>query len=179
MGTTDHDLRSPSEDGASTHVTRGVPGGTTRLPRLGSTPPRPGSAGGPPLEMVSSGFVEDELTRARRSRADRDTPTTGDGDGDEPVVLRFADYSPTESLFADDERVTAAADTEPDAPTTILGVAANADWNTIRAAHRKLLRELHPDRFVTSDERTRRDAADRLAAINIAYHELERTRRAV
>lgn len=177
MGTTDHDLRGQSDDAASAHVTRGVPGGTTRLPRLGAPPPHPGRVGGPPLEVVPGGFVEDELTRARRSRAGRDT--SPDDGADEPVVLRFADYSPTESLFADDERVAATVDTDPDAPTTVLGVAVDADWNTIRSAHRKLLRELHPDRFVTSDERTRRDAAERLAAINIAYHELERTRRAV
>ena len=64
-------------------------------------------------------------------------------------------------------------------PTTTLGVEDDADWQTIRAAHRKLLAQLHPDRFVTADERTQQEAADRLAAINIAYHELERTRRAV
>ena len=64
-------------------------------------------------------------------------------------------------------------------PTTTLGVEDDADWKTIRAAHRKLLAQLHPDRFVTADERTQQEAADRLAAINIAYHELERTRRAV
>ena len=74
MGTTDHDLHPPSEDGRATHVVRGVPGGTTRLPRLGTNPAPPGATA--PLEMVSGGFVEDELTRARRSREGRDQTRT-------------------------------------------------------------------------------------------------------
>ena len=171
---TDHDHHDPHVDGSAPHVAHGVPGGSTRLPRLGSPYGRRGPSGGPSVEVVDGGFIDDELTRARRSREQREQPTTV---GDEPTVLRFQDYSPTESLFepAADDRTPV----DPDAPTTILGVAPEADWNTIRAAHRKLLAQLHPDRFVTADERTRTDASERLARINIAYHELERTRRAV
>ena len=171
---TDHDHHDPHVDGSSPHVAHGVPGGSTRLPRLSSPHGRRGPGGGPAVEVVEGGFIDDELTRARRSREQREQSTTA---GDEPTVLRFQDYSPTESLFvptADDR-----TPVDPDAPTTILGVTPDADWNTIRAAHRKLLAQLHPDRFVTADERTRTDASERLARINIAYHELERTRRAV
>ena len=171
---TDHDHHDPHVDGSAPHVAHGVPGGSARLPRLGSPYGRRGPSGGPSVEVVDGGFIDDELTRARRSREQREQSTTA---GDEPTVLRFQDYSPTESLFvptADDR-----TPVDPDAPTTILGVTPDADWNTIRAAHRKLLAQLHPDRFVTADEPTRTEASERLARINIAYHELERTRRAV
>ena len=171
---TDHDHHDPHVDGSSPHVAHGVPGGSTRLPRLSSPHGRRGPGGGPAVEVVEGGFIDDELTRARRSREQREQRCDPD---DEPTVLRFSDYSPTESLFVP----TAGEDTpvDPDAPTSILGVAPDADWNTIRAAHRKLLAQLHPDRFVTADEPTRTEASERLARINIAYPELERTRRAV
>ena len=65
-----------------------------------------------------------------------------------------------------------------DPPTRVLGVADDADWTTIRSARRRLLAKLHPDRYAAADERTRQDAAHKLAAVNVAYHKLERTRRA-
>ncbi len=173
---------TPDGDDRTTTVARGVPGGATRLPRLRSDSySLKGPGGGPPVEMVGGGFHEDELTRVRRSREQRGQQQA---QADEPVELRFADYSPTESLFAPLSPTTAAGSDDPtfdldDAPTQVLGVAPDADWNTIRSAHRKLLAQLHPDRFVTADDRTRQEAADKLAAINVAYHELERTRRAV
>ena len=183
MHTTDHDEADGDE--TARPVARGVPGGATRLPRLRSDPHGVTSPGdGPSVQMVGGGFVDDELTRARRSRDARTRSGSADQQQQtEPVELRFADYSPMESLFeplptADRPPSGPTFDLE-DAPTRVLGVDDDADWNTIRSAHRKLLAKLHPDRFVTADERTRRDAADKLAAINVAYHELERTRRAV
>ena len=179
MGT-HHNDHDDTLDG--TAVTRGVPGGTSRIPRLHST--RHGLAGpggGPPVEVVGGGFTEDELTRARRSRDGSERDDRGrTSDQEEPVVMRFSDYSPIESLFGAAESGTPTATCNPtDEPTTVLGVDPDADWNTIRAAHRKLLAQLHPDRYVTADDRTRDDAAERLAAVNVAYHELDRTRRAV
>jgi hypothetical protein len=179
MRTTDHD---PDGEDRTRTVARGVPGGATRLPRL-----RPdsyglkGPGGGPSVELTSSGFVPDELSQARRSREAREQSSEQQS---EPVELRFADYSPMESLFEPPPGAAAGRDHAgptfdlADAPTRVLGVDDDADWTTIRSAHRKLLAQLHPDRFVTADERTRQDAADKLAAINVAYHELERTRRA-
>lgn len=139
-----------------------------------------------PVEVIGSGFLHDEVNRARRSREDRDAKD-GTSD-DQPVHLSFSDYSPTESLFF---HGTGTVQQDPgtgevtvvtvgdDDPTRVLGVEPDADWNTIRAAHRKLLAQLHPDRYVTADDRTRTDAAERLAAINVAYHDLEKARRAV
>jgi hypothetical protein len=178
MRTTDHD--DPDGEDRTRPVARGVPGGATRLPRLRPDSYHlPGPGGGPAVELTSGGFVPDELTRARQSRAARDEG----GATDEPLELRFADYSPIESLFeprpGSDPRPPGPTFDLEDAPTRVLGVEDDADWNTIRSAHRKLLAQLHPDRFVTADDRTRQDAADKLAAINVAYHELERTRRAV
>ena len=103
--------------------------------------------------------------------------TTGSGAGGVGMGARGAAGSPLSSGSGTGE--TSGRTNGIEHPTTTLGVDDDADWKTIRAAHRKLLAQLHPDRFVTADERTRQEAADRLAAINIAYHELERTRRAV
>lgn len=51
-------------------------------------------------------------------------------------------------------------------PHTILGVPRDATPDQVRAAYRRLARELHPD---VSD---RQDAADRFAALNEAYERL-------
>lgn len=166
MRTSDHDSHDTTTGTGPSHV----PGGAARLPRLHGHPSRADTAepGGCRVEVIGGGFVDD----ARPAGS--------------PIRLSFADYSPTESLFEHPGRAAAGGGAEGStdaAPTpsntSVLGIAPDADWNTIRRAHRNLLAQLHPDRFVTADDRTRHDAAERLAAINIAYHELEKDRRAV
>lgn len=164
----------------------GFPGGSPRLPRLsGRTADGrggsgiPGSEDEPSIMFVAGGFVEDEFSKARRSRRAKETVDEG------PVYASFSDYSPTESLFfhpaghdhdeADDE---AEADGAPPTPQRLLGVAPDATWKEIKAAHRALLSELHPDRFVTATAAERDAAAERLAEVNLAFHTLDKERRA-
>jgi DnaJ-domain-containing protein 1 len=69
-------------------------------------------------------------------------------------------------------------DEEPAAPDAyeVLGVDESATWDEITAAHRKMVKALHPDQMVNAadDERARFENAMR--DINAAYSEL-RTRR--
>ena len=168
----------------------GFPGGTPRLPRLNSEPPPPagiqGSVDEPAVEFVTGGFIEDELTRARRSRrpTDDDADRT-DGEPTDPVYARFTDYSPNESLFfhpagnrgtAEPDRDV--GDDQPLTPHALLRVTPDASWQQIKAAHRSLLAELHPDRFVTATQAERDRAAEQLAEVNLAFHTLDKERRA-
>ncbi|MFZ4517354.1 MAG: J domain-containing protein [Microthrixaceae bacterium] len=140
-----------------------VPGGTPHLPRLSgaaSMPlPEPEPDEAPSVVMVTEGFTDEGV----RSSA------TGS----------FTDWSTTESLFwghedasdADDERAS------PPDPYSALCVDPDASWAEVRRAHRKLLAELHPDRFVTASEEERREAARRLGDANQAFHQLSRERK--
>lgn len=139
-----------------------VPGGSARLPRIigpGRRPPGVAALeDAPPVMFVDAGFEQPDEERG-------------------PARATFADYSPPESLFYhhDVEREVdrAAAPT----PHAALGVDPGASWTEIRAAYRRLVAELHPDRHVTASAEEQRVAAERLAEVNVAYHTLARERR--
>ncbi|QHQ33913.1 molecular chaperone DjiA [Algicella marina] len=67
-------------------------------------------------------------------------------------------------------------DAEPD-PYTVLGVPADAPLDEIRGAWRGLIRETHPDRLIARGlpEEAIKLATRRLAAINDAWEEIQRT----
>lgn len=83
--------------------------------------------------------------------------------------------------FSDEEflRIRAsngAADT--DDPHMVLGLTASATGEEVKAAHRRLVRELHPDRLVAEGlpQEFIDIANDKLAAINAAYDRIRRER---
>ncbi|MCZ6605750.1 MAG: TerB family tellurite resistance protein [Alphaproteobacteria bacterium] len=83
--------------------------------------------------------------------------------------------------FSDDDFARIRAEfTGPDAadPYQILGVARDADDKTIKAQHRKLVRENHPDRMIAQGlpEEFVSVANEKLAAINAAYDKIRELR---
>ena len=77
------------------------------------------------------------------------------------------------------ERVTTIVDKgEPDDPYLILGVARDAEDAAVKAAHRKLVVENHPDKLIAQGlpEEFVEVANRKLAAINAAYDRVKRER---
>jgi hypothetical protein len=54
----------------------------------------------------------------------------------------------------------------------LLGVAANSSREQIRTAYRRMAGRYHPDRQESAGQQHRKQASDRMAAINAAYHML-------
>lgn len=86
----------------------------------------------------------------------------------------FEDYFSSESLFRP-----AAEETKPnpiDDPYGTLGVSRSATWDEIVAAHRRLVKEHHPDRLgdVGGEQRAESDAIIR--DLNVAIAELRKRR---
>ena len=104
--------------------------GLDQLTRLTGRPTEvivAGTDDAPAVMFVAGGFVEDELTRARRSRRRRGED---DDHPEEPVYASFNDYSPTESLFfhtgggeQEDPAGDQAVDAAPPTPYSLLGVS--------------------------------------------------------
>ncbi|MFV3075829.1 TerB family tellurite resistance protein [Niveispirillum fermenti] len=69
---------------------------------------------------------------------------------------------------------------EPDAdPHAVLGVARDADFATVKAAYRKLVRENHPDRLIAQGlpQEFIDLAQEKMSALNAAYEKIERAHR--
>ena len=142
---------------------KGFPGGTAKLPRLVGPSAEehviPSSPAGPQVMIVEGGFAAD-------------APGTPTAPGRHVRRLLAPGVAVLRPRGGGDGR-----DTGPHAPCRT-GRGPEASWREIKAAHRRLLAQLHPDRFVTATERQQREAADRLAEVNLAYHQLSKERTA-
>lgn len=133
-------------------VETSFPGGRARLPRLdGSDADR--------LSVVGSAFV----------RPHHEPDTVSDRP---PNKGGFEEYFTYESLFDPEAPEAEQADERRD-PYKILGVKQTAEWDDIQAAHRRLVKEFHPDRFVGHDEETIRRAETEIRRITWAYSQLQ------
>ena len=137
------------------HDEQRFPGGTPKLPRL--TPPR-------------RPVPRDPNEQARAARAEEGPAPQG----------TFTDYFSNDSLFGaspsrEEPREAVPLLSGQDA-YSLLGVSRQASWKEISRAHRRLVSELHPDRYVDSDDETREAAERKVRDVNEAFSEIRRQR---
>ena len=133
----------------------GFPGGRTPLPRIA----RPSTSSEQDVLYVESAFRRDQS---------EGTSLPGRQSG-------FENYFSSESLF---EAVPSLLDDpNPDeGPYAVLGLTYSASWEEISRAHRSLVSELHPDRYVDADEQVRSAAERRVRDVNEAFATIRRER---
>jgi len=135
------------------------PGGRVKLPLLGESP------GNPDVTFVGTAFV-------RRP---------GDDSTDESSNGVFEEYFTYESLF--DQPIADPLQTDSslagDDPYYVLGVAPDAPWRDIVAAHRALVKTHHPDRLIGASPQQLAHSEEALRLVNRAYGELRRRGRDV
>lgn len=144
--------------GRSDETARAFPGGATQLPRIS----KPGSPD-PDVLFVESAFFKEPQVSWPES-----TPLADTG---------FGQYYSTQSLFEGAPDLFAEPD-RADGPYAVLGLTRRANWSEISKAHRKLVSELHPDRYVDADDVVREAAERRVRDVNEAYAEIRRERAA-
>lgn len=137
---------------------RSFPGGSTPLPRISQ--PR---GEDPDVMFVESAFYREPREPWPESSALADTG--------------FGQYYSTQSLFDTAPELFVEPDRN-DGPYAVLGLTRRATWTEISKAHRRLVSELHPDRYVDADDVVRDAAERRVRDVNEAYSEIRRERAA-
>jgi hypothetical protein len=123
------------------------------LPRLGEQRPTQ-----PRIDMVGTAFIGGGTTTVV------DEPPSG-----------FTGYYTYESLFEGPE-FDADNEFEGEDPYLVLKVERDAEWPTIVSAHRALVKEFHPDRFVDHPADVVAQAEVEIKRINLAYGQLRKLR---
>ncbi len=128
---------------------RNFPGGAARLPRLNR-----------PSDEVP------EFVAPLRQHAEERYPEKDRG---------FEAYYSTDSLFSsspEPEELTA----ESEGPYAVLGLTRSASWEDVSKSHRRLVAQLHPDRYVREDAQVRAAAEKRVRDVNEAFAAIRRER---
>lgn len=140
------------DGGVAGRAARSFPGGQVRLPRLNEDRSK-----GPQIDMVDTAFI---------------------GGGTATVLKEepsgFTGYYTYESLF--DEPAEGDDDFRGESPYDVLRVTPTASWSEIVTAHRTLVKEFHPDRFVDHPAEVVAQAEVEIKRINRAYGELQQLR---
>lgn len=133
------------------------PGGKVRLPKLNGDDRGPA----PTVDFVGTAFAGGGTATIEEPPP---APTGPAG---------FTEYFTYESLFAGApvEEVDGTEDAYD-----ALGVGRDAPWSEVVAAHRALVKEFHPDRFVDEPPEVIAEAEARIRRVNAAYGELQRAR---
>lgn len=143
------------QGGPTESTNRSFPGGRVRLPRLNPDE----RAAEPQIHMVGTAFLGGGATTVT-----------------EEAPTGFTGYFTYESLF--NEPTEGDADFEDEDPYHVLKVEPGADWATVVSAHRSLVKEFHPDRFVDHPAEVVAQAEVEIKRINRAYSELNKQRSA-
>ncbi len=147
-------MSSSNRSDQGSGVPRSFPGGAPRLPRISGPSDSP----------------------APQPTPREDTPLRSNPDERRPAADRgYEAYFSNESLFDSSDRARAAA-AEPSGPYEMLGLTRAASWEEIAKAHRRLVSQLHPDRYVGADEVVREAAERRVRDVNEAYAKIRRER---
>jgi curved DNA-binding protein CbpA len=67
---------------------------------------------------------------------------------------------------------------EAEGPYAVLGLTRTATWEEVSKAHRTLVAQLHPDRYVGAEDTVREAAEERVRVVNEAYATIRRQRSA-
>lgn len=168
-------MSSTRDDHHSASAWRGFPGGAARLPRIS----RPDDDTGDEPEVM---YVESAFLNEARREVDEIAQQSG-----------FDAYFSCASLFDADGEADGAdgadgdggpplddgAGSDRDAdrgPYRLLGVDPSASWEEVAKAHRTLVAELHPDRYIDAEDDVREAAERRVRDVNEAYAEIRRER---
>lgn len=141
-----------------------------------------------PATVFESYNSADSLFAGTRPGREARRDTFGDVDGTDADHAGPAAWSSPEGEFAGDAtggdswRHTRWDDTpwmaadDPDDPYVVLGASPRMTWDEIARAHRDLVAELHPDRFIDADDEVRAAAEERVRRVNDAYATIRRER---
>ena len=149
-------MTSPETSSTPERGARSFPGRATPLPRISQPPSED-----PDVMFVESAFYREPTEPWPASSALADTG--------------FGQYYTTESLFEPAPGLFEEPDRD-EGPYAVLGLTRRASWDEISKAHRRLVSELHPDRYVDADEVMREAAERRVRDVNEAYSEIRRER---
>lgn len=135
---------------------RNFPGGAARLPRIN----RPSAD----VPEFNHPLQDDDPRHADPLQAG----STDQG---------FDAYYSTESLFGGSPDP-GAFSAEEEGPYGVLGLTRDASWEAVSKAHRRLVAQLHPDRYVREDDQIREAAERRVRDVNEAFSTIRRERAA-
>jgi hypothetical protein len=146
-------------------ATTGFPGGSARLPRLNTR--LHGGAETQRVSFVGTAFVRTPRTSSRFAEAP--APPTADTP---EAPGRFTEYYTYESLFTAPPESGETVELIDEAAFEMLGLEADADWEQVVTAYRRIVKQIHPDRLVDATAEEVDAANQRLSDVNLAYSRL-------